>query len=84
MRPAIAKNDLRASKCKKCNFITNLESHPQVIDIHLASSIKVIMCSRCSGKYHEQCLEPYQRNISSAELSWRCPDCQRCSNCKSQ
>ena len=53
MRPAVATNDMRASNCKKCNFITNLESHPQVIDMKLASSIKVVMCSRCSGKYHD-------------------------------
>lgn len=66
IRQALATSDSRASNCKKCNYITKLESNPQ---------IKVLMCSRCSGKYHEKCLQPYERNISAAEKNWRCPDC---------
>ena len=75
MRQAVATGDSRTSNCKKCNYITKLDSNLQ---------IKVLMCTRCSGKYHEKCLLPYERNISEAESNWRCPDCQRCSNCKSQ
>jgi len=66
IRQALATSDYRASNCKKCNYITKLESNPH---------IKVLMCSRCSGKYHEKCLQPYERNISAAEKQWRCPDC---------
>jgi len=74
IRQAQATSDTRAANCKKCNYITKLESNPQ---------IKVLMCSRCTGKYHERCLQPHERNISAAEEKWRCPDCQRCANCKS-
>ena len=76
VRQAEATTDFsKESNCKICFYIINAKANPQV---------KVLNCSRCNRKYHMPCLQPHERNISNAEQNWRCPDCQRCSNCKSQ
>ena len=94
-RQAVASSDTRASNCKKCNYITKIEpvglsstssvgAGNAVVSMASATNFKVLMCTRCGSKYHEKCLLPHERIISCAEQNWRCPDCKRCSNCRSQ
>jgi len=57
--------------CKKCKYVASLAGY------------HVLECSKCRGKYHQECLDEYSRNIGHSEQAWRCPDCIRCTNCLS-
>lgn len=56
--------------CKRCNY--------------QREGVGLLNCSECHDAWHVQCLdEEYQQHLGVAEKQWRCPNCIRCTNCRS-